>query len=192
MYKLLLKLAAPLCVVACQPSAAPEVHQASMGLDGVPVSEDAGCLEDPMSQFGQYLGDWDIQDWQLSQDGSAWTEGAGARWNFVCIGDGVAVQDFWLPNDGGVGTNLRVYEPDTDSWNIAWAVSSTPGFSHIQAKQTGGGDIVMSYKSPIPDPPRRSTFHPAQQNSWKWELEMSFDSGASWREVYRIEATRRQ
>lgn len=191
MNRLLPSIAVLVSLVACQPSAGPQAPPMPTDRDGMPVAENAGCLEGPMAQFGQYLGDWDIQDSQLSQDGSTWTNGAGAQWNFVCVGNGVAVQDFWLPNDGGVGTNLRVYEPDTDSWNIAWAVSSSPGFSHIQAKRNDAGDIVMSYKSPIPDPPRRITFHPAQEDSWKWKLEMSFDQGATWREVYRIEATRR-
>ena len=169
-------------------TAAPPAHGSD---DGVPLQENDGCLEGPMAQFGQYLGDWDIRDWQLSQDGSSWTEQAGARWVFVCVGNGVAVQDFWLPKTGGTGTNLRIYEPDSDSWNIAWAVSSKPGFSHIEAKQDESGDIVMHYKAPIPNPLRRITFHPAEKDSWNWKLEMSSDGGETWREVYRIEATRR-
>ena len=96
-----------------------------------------------------------------------------------------------MPNDGGVGTNLRTYNKESASWDIAWSVTGMPaGFAHIQAKKDDNGDIVMMYKSPLPKPPRRITFFPPEKNSWKWKLEMSFDEGQSWTEVYRIQATR--
>lgn len=156
----------------------------------IPVREKSACMEGPLAEFGQYIGDWDIEDSQLSQDGKEWTAGAGARWNFVCLGDGTAIQDFWMPNDGPVGTNLRTWNPNTESWDIAWAIKGLPGFAHIQAKSDDDGNIVMRYKSPIPDPLRRITFFPADANGWNWTLELSSDEGANWTEVYRIKASR--
>jgi len=158
--------------------------------ESVPIGDNDTCMEGPLAEFGQYIGDWDIDDSQLSQDGSEWTPGAGARWNFVCLGDGTAIQDFWMPNDGPVGTNLRTWNPDAESWDIAWAIKGQPGFAHIQAKMDDDGSIVMRYKSPIPDPLRRITFFPAQADGWKWKLELSSDEGANWTEVYRIQASR--
>lgn len=157
----------------------------------IPMGETAGCMEGPMAQFGRYIGDWDIADSTLAKDGSGWSDGAGARWDFVCIGDGAAIQDFWIPNGGPVGTNLRTYNPETESWDIAWAVKVQPGFAHITATQNDAGNIVMRYKSPVQDPPRRITFYPPDENGWNWTLEFSFDKGESWTEVYRIRATRR-
>jgi len=63
--------------------------------------EDNACMDGPMAHFGRYVGDWKIEDESLAQDGSAWGPGQGARWIFKCIGDGTAVQDFWMPNSGG-------------------------------------------------------------------------------------------
>ena len=158
--------------------------------EAVPFDKNAGCLEGPIAQFGAYIGNWHIEDSQLQDDGVTWQEGAGARWDFVCLGNGAAIQDFWMPNDGGVGTNLRTYNKDTESWDIAWTITGMSGFAHIQATQADNGNIVMTYKSPIPKPPRRITFFPPEENAWKWKLEMSFDEGVAWTEVYRIEATR--
>ncbi len=143
-----------------------------------------------MAQFGQYIGEWRIEDSSLAKDGSGWSDGKGARWDFVCLGDGTAIQDFWMPNGGPVGTNLRTYNSGTLSWDIAWAVKGQPGYSQITAKQHDNGNIVMEYVSPLPDPPRRITFFPATENGWKWRLEFSFDGGESWTEVYRIKASR--
>ena len=158
--------------------------------DSIPVGEKSACMEGPLAQFGQYVGDWDIEDSQLSQDGSGWAPGAGAKWNFVCLGDGTAIQDFWMPNDGPVGTNLRTWNPDTESWDIAWAIKGLAGFAHIQAEMDADGNIVMRYKSPIPDPLRRITFFPADMDGWNWKLELSSDNGENWTEVYRIKASR--
>ncbi len=77
--------------------------------EAIPFHENAGCLEGPMAQFGGYIGNWRIEDSRLQDDGLTWEKGAGARWDFVCLGNGVAIQDFWMPNEGGVGTNLRTY-----------------------------------------------------------------------------------
>lgn len=158
--------------------------------DSIPLGEKSACMEGPLAEFGQYIGDWDIEDMQLSQDGTAWTPGAGAKWNFVCLGDGTAIQDFWMPNDGPLGTNLRTWNADTGSWDIAWTIKGMSGFAHIQAESDDEGNIVMHYKSPIPDPIRRITFFPADSNGWHWKLEMSSDEGANWTEVYRIRASR--
>ena len=156
----------------------------------LPVGNDEACMAGPLAQFGRYVGSWDVADSRLSQDGGGWLPGDGARWNFVCIGNGTAIQDFWMPADGNVGTNLRTYNADTASWDIAWAIGTQPGFAHIEAKQDESGNIVMHYKSPPQDPPRRITFYPPDADGWNWTLEFSFDGGATWTEVYRIRATR--
>ena len=176
-----------LTVLLLGPYAAMAEHWAS---EAIPFNKSAGCMEGPLAEFGQYIGNWKIDDEQLQDDGVTWTAGAGARWDFVCLGNGTAIQDFWMPNDGGVGTNLRTYNKESESWDIAWSVTGMSGFAHIQARLEEDGNIVMMYKSPLPNPPRRITFFAAEENSWKWKLEMSFDDGENWTEVYRIRATR--
>lgn len=159
------------------------------GNGAVPIEDKDACMQGPLEQFGRYIGNWDIEDSQLDQDGVTWTKGDGARWNFVCLGNGTAIQDFWLPPDGNVGTNLRTWNPQTESWDIAWTITPMPGFAHIQARQDDNGNIVMHYKSPLPDPLRRITFFPPDEYGWNWKLEFSNDGGESWFEVYRIKAT---
>lgn len=155
----------------------------------LPFAQNDGCMEGPMAQFGRYLGDWKIEDSRLSQDGSGWSAGEGARWIFSCLGNGTAIQDFWLPPDGKVGTNLRTYYPETGTWEIAWAITGVPGFSHIRAEQDDNANIVMHYVAPLPTPLRRITFYPPDNTGWDWKLEFSSDNGETWFEVYRIRAT---
>lgn len=147
------------------------------------------CMDGPLAQFGRYVGDWRIEDQQLAQDGSEWLPGKGARWRFECIGDGTAVQDFWMPNAGGFGTNLRTYNPDSASWEIVWAARSQKGLLHIRAERREDDSILMDVVSPEQNPPRRITFFPPDENGWNWQMEWSFDGGESWTVVYKIRAT---
>jgi hypothetical protein len=158
----------------------------------VPIHNEAACMEGPLEQFGRYIGNWEITDSQLSQDGTEWTDGEGAQWNFVCIGNGTAVQDFWMPANGSIGTNLRMYNNVTGNWDIAWAINGLPGFAYIQAREDADGNMVMHYKTPVPDPLRRITFFPPDENGWNWAMQYSTDDGKTWFDVYRIRATRSQ
>lgn len=173
-------------------------HSDEEALSSVLMNETEGCMSGPVAQFGRYIGDWDIADQGLQKDGVTWKPGNGARWNFTCVAGGAAVQDFWMPNDAegnklpGGGTNLRIYEPKTESWEIAWATTGAPGFTHINAKQNDAGDIVMHFVSPEQNPPRRIIFYTPTDEGWDWSMDMSFDGGENWTTVYKIKATPRK
>ncbi len=154
----------------------------------VPVRAAAGCMEGPLAQFGRYIGNWTIEDSIRNKETGEWEAGSGAQWNFVCLG-GMSIQDFWLPADGNVGTNLRTWNAETESWEIAWTITGMPGFAHIRARQDAAGNLVMRYVSPEQQPDRRITFFPPDEQGWNWKLEISQDGGEQWIEVYRIKAT---
>ncbi|MEM9400881.1 MAG: hypothetical protein AAGA44_00195 [Pseudomonadota bacterium] len=150
---------------------------------------DGGCMQGAMAQFGRYIGDWRIRDESLSQDGSTWTEGTGARWRFECVGNGVAVQDFWMPFGGGYGTNLRTYNPSSDRWEIVWAATQQSGLQRISARENDKGEVVMSIDYPTTPQPRRIIFFPPTDDGWNWAMQWSLDDGETWIDVYRITAT---
>ncbi|MEM8548462.1 MAG: hypothetical protein AAGF46_09915, partial [Pseudomonadota bacterium] len=104
----------------------------------------SGCMDGARAQFGRYIGDWQIEDESLQQDGSGWAKGPGARWVFQCIGDGTAVQDYWLPNGGGFGTNLRRYNDERGVWEIVWTANPLPGLQHIEAERQADDTILMT------------------------------------------------
>lgn len=153
-----------------------------------PIRDASECMEGPLAQFGRYIGSWKIEDSGLSAETGEWEDGEGAQWDFVCLG-GMSVQDFWLPASGAVGTNLRTWNEEKGAWDIAWTVTGMSGFSHITAQQDEAGNIVMRYVSPRPEPDRRITFFPPDENGWDWKMEITQDGGVSWIEVYRIKAT---
>ena len=165
---------------------------ASAGALDVGVSPKTACMDGPTAQFGRYVGDWKITDSTLRQDGSAWQPGPGGRWVFRCVGDGTAVQDFWLPEGGGFGTNLRRYNAERERWEIVWAAGAVPGLTRIEAVRQDDDSILMTIVAPVSTPPRRIRFLPPDENGWNWVQQMSFDDGKSWIDVYRVRATPRE
>jgi hypothetical protein len=92
----------------------------------------------------------------------------------------------------GVGTNLRIYDPKEERWEVTWTATKAPGKTHIRAQQDAHGNMVMNYVSPEQNPPRRITFFSPTREGWDWVMELSFDSGKTWTPVYKIKATARQ
>lgn len=159
----------------------------------------SACLNGPIAQFGRYVGDWDIAEQSISSDGKTWLPGNGARWKFVCIGGGKAVQDYWIPKHpngdeflAGFGSNFRVYDPAKNTWDTVWAGPGGPSFTHISGSMNAEGNIVMQWVSPVQDPPRRITFFAPMKDGWNWLLELSYDDGATWQEIYKLRATPRK
>ncbi len=187
-----LSIATMVFLAGCMPSAQMEIPS-EIPLASVMMSETAGCLEGPTQQFGRYIGDWHMTSQTLSrEDGVTWIDGGKARWKFTCVGNGLAVQDFWMPESGGVGTNLRMYDPQTESWDVAWTSTGTPGMSEITAKQNADGNIIMTYVSPVPNPLRRIIFFTPTDTGWDWHMAMSQDGGENWITVVKMQATRRE
>lgn len=153
------------------------------------TAEADACLEGPMAQFGRYVGDWKIADEQITSDGSGWEPQQGARWIFTCLKHGVAVQDYWHAEGGGFGTNLRTYNPDTETWEIVWAAGNLNGLMHISAVADDDGNVVMDILKPETPQPRRIIFFEPDEGGWDWVQQWSFDDGETWTDVYRIRAT---
>lgn len=194
-------LIAATCLTACvdgssetkvNDSELPSPPDNTSALASVIMDKTEGCLEGPNAQFGRYLGDWHMTSQSLSrEDGKTWIQNPPARWNFTCVGNGIAIQDFWMPTSGGLGTNLRMYNPSSETWDIVWTSTGTPGLSEITAKQDENGHIIMEYVKPVPSPLRRITFFKPAETGWDWHLAMSTDGGKNWLTVVKMKATRR-
>ncbi len=59
---------AALLASSSQAEKAPK-ENANPELAAVGMDQIEGCLTGPMAQFGRYIGDWNMTDWTLSQDG---------------------------------------------------------------------------------------------------------------------------
>ncbi len=147
------------------------------------------------SLMKQLLGHWDIKDESKDQQGN-WQAGAGASWYFYSILNGHAVQDDWIsppldqpePSTGRqYGTNIRIYNPKQNRWEMAWASVKGQKVDTFVAAETAD-QIIMTGLFNGQD--SRITFYDIKTNHFSWKLEFKQADG-SWAEVYRIYGSRR-
>lgn len=151
------------------------------------------------AQFGQLVGIWDITDETIQSDGS-WQAGEGAEWIWYYILDGHAIQDDWIapPRYGPTrddtlrqhGTNLRIYDPVAQRWDLAWISNTDKKLSTFTATAQGDSALVMRGIHASGND-ARVTFFDITDTRFEWKLEFAQEDG-SWREVYRIHAMRRR
>jgi len=183
-----------LVVVGCtQPQASPPTPAAPAAFNPGTLNPNA---PPETAQFGQLVGQWTIRDENRQPDGS-WVEGAGAEWNWYYVLDGYAVQDDWIapiPNapDGGpsmqYGTNLRIYNPQAQQWEMAWTSSTGPSIATFTATQEGDSLVMLGIFAA--GRPNRITFFDITENTFEWKLEIQ-QQNESWQEMYRIHGTRK-
>ena len=147
------------------------------------------------SQFGQLVGKWKVKDYTLNSDGK-WLEGSGANWNFYWILGGTAIQDDWIspsldkpaPVKGRqFGTNIRIYNPKLNQWDMAWASNSGAKVDTFSAKAK---DQQLIMRGLFNGKDSQITFFNIKPAQFSWKLEQKDKTSDSWSEVYRIEAFR--
>ena len=85
------------------------------------------------------------------------------------------------------GTNLRIYDPESGDWQMAWISTGARRILTFTAR-VENGQIVMHARGL--DPPRRNVFHAFAADTFSWRQEWSFDGGETWTPVAYLEATR--
>ncbi len=101
-----------------------------------------------LQQFGRFVGTWQCSVERADAAGQSAAMAGAAKWVWSYAMDGFAIQDVWLPADSGesalsTATALRVYDPDTGSWHVAWTSMDHPEFSLFDAT-IENGDMVMT------------------------------------------------
>jgi hypothetical protein len=149
------------------------------------------------AQFGQLVGIWDITDETLQQDGT-WQTGEGAEWIWYYTLDGYAIQDDWIAPPRSVptsetprqyGTNLRIYNPAAQQWDLTWISNTDRKLSTFTATEEGSTLVMRGTHASGND--ARITFFDMTNTTFEWKLAFGQDDG-SWLEVYRIHAVRRE
>lgn len=134
-----------------------------------------------LGQFGRLVGEWSCTGYQRGREGewapNPWTN----HWSWMWVLDGHAVQDVWegsaaSPAGPNIGTNLRIYDPETDLWRIVWTTTLTHDFDLFEA-QAVDGDMVMTGRvtgrGARPDHHARIVFHDIGEDGFAWRYEAS-------------------
>lgn len=148
-----------------------------------------------LAEFGRLVGVWSCVGERRQADGTFKGSGEASTWTWFYTLGGRAVQDIFEPAGGGpVGTNLRIYDPETKSWEIRWVTGALNYFERITAKARGD-DIVMrgevTRSKQFPPHARKITFSAITGESFDWTYEATKPGGDSgWQVAARMRCTR--
>lgn len=142
------------------------------------------------------IGVWDIEDWQLQQNGE-WQKQSGAVWRFYPIQGGTSLEDQWVsktPDSGktpGYGTHLRVYEPLSKTWQSVWLSSRSRSLEFYSGEEKSG-EVIFVSQADANGRLTRTVFDNISRDFFNWRIEWSKDAGESWLVVYKVDATRKR
>lgn len=152
-----------------------------------------------IEQYGRFVGTWTCAsqfrnpegEWQKAPSKPTW------RWHYAL--NGHAVQDVWIPDPensppgAAMGTNLRVYDKENDTWDMVWTTETTGNFQHFAAQQIDG-NMVMTADVPAGNRPAhmaRITFYNISERHFDWKYEASAPGdGVNWMEYSRLSCDR--
>ena len=124
------------------------------------------ALPEEYNYFGKLIGSWQID---YVENGST----IKGEWHFSWILAGMAIQDVILLPDYEAGTSLRIYNPDTHAWDVAYGY--TGRIIRLQARKQNDR-IVLTF---IDDEHRKWVFTKIEDNRFHWQ-NVTVKSNGEW------------
>ena len=115
-------------------------------------------LPEEFNYFGKLIGSWKFD--YVDHNISCSTKG---EWHFSWILEGMAVQDVIVLPGFECGTTLRVYNPGTHAWDVAYCY--TGKIMRFEARKQG--DIIVLTN--IEDERRKWVFAKIRDNHFHWQ-----------------------
>lgn len=116
------------------------------------------ALPEAFNYFGKLVGSWKIH----------YAEGGNARaiegeWHFSWVLEGMAIQDVIILPDYEYGTSLRIYNPDTHAWDVAYGY--TGKIIRLEARKQGEM-VILTYTG---DENRKWVFVKIDEDRFHWQ-----------------------
>lgn len=135
-------------------------------------------LPEEFNYFGKLIGSWEIDYIDTSSCHSIKGE-----WHFSWVLDGMAIQDVIILPEYEFGTTLRVYNPVTRAWDIAYGY--TGRIMRFEARKQD--DIIVL--TSLEDERRKWVFAKIEDNNFHWQDVIVKDDG-NWHINYDLYARR--
>lgn len=123
-------------------------------------------LPEEFNYFGKLVGSWKID--YIDNSTSRTIKG---EWHFSWVLEGMAIQDIIILPGYECGTTLRVYNPGTHAWDIAYCF--TGKIIRLEAKKENGLIILTD----IENKRRKWVFAKIEDNNFHWQDVIVKDDG---------------
>ncbi len=124
------------------------------------------ALPEEFNYFGKLIGSWQI-DYIESSD----PRPIKGEWHFSWVLEGMAIQDVIILPDYEYGTSLRIFNPDTHAWDVAYGY--TGKIIRLEARKQGEM-IILTYTN---DESRKWVFVKIDHNTFHWQNVTVKDNG---------------
>lgn len=136
------------------------------------------ALPEEFNYFEKLIGSWNID--YVEGDNSNVIKG---EWHFSWVLEGMAIQDVIILPDYEYGTSLRIYNPDTRAWDVAYGY--TGKIIRLEARKENDM-IVLTF---INDERRKWVFTKIEDHHFHWQNVTVKDDG-KWHINAEIKAER--
>lgn len=116
------------------------------------------ALPEEFDYFGKLIGSWKIN--YVENDNDREIKG---EWHFSWVLEGMAIQDVIILPDYEYGTSLRIFNPDTHAWDVAYGY--TGKIIRLEARKQDDR-IVLTF---IDDERRKWIFVKIDDNQFHWQ-----------------------
>lgn len=116
------------------------------------------ALPEAFNYFGKLIGSWSID--YIESSNSLTIKG---EWHFSWVLEGMAIQDVIILPNYEYGTSLRIYNPNTHAWDVAYGY--TGKIIRLEAKKQD--DMIML--TFVNDEKRKWIFTSIEDNRFHWE-----------------------
>lgn len=124
------------------------------------------ALPEEYNYFGKLIGSWQIN--YVDNNDSFAIKG---EWHFSWALEGMAIQDVIILPDYEYGTSLRIYNPHTHAWDVAYGY--TGKIIRLEARKQDDM-IVLTY---VDDDRRKWVFRKIEDNRFHWQNVTVKDNG---------------
>lgn len=104
-----------------------------------------------------------IGQWQIDYFDSQISHVIKGEWHFAWVLEGMAIQDIIILPEYEYGTSLRIYNPNTHAWDVAYGY--TGKIIRLEAKKQDD-QIVLTF---IDDETRKWVFVKIEDNYFHWQ-----------------------
>jgi hypothetical protein len=153
-------------------------------LPGLGASGPDSQLEERLALFGQFVGDWKIEDCRFLKPDGEWGHLTGElHWRWILRGR--AVQDVWTLYDKSSGelayegTTIRFYDRRRNAWSSNW-ISATHGSMRRFTGHEESGRIVLDELVDPGKPAEHWVFTDITADSFRWYAEEDRHDGRGW------------
>jgi hypothetical protein len=160
------------------------LSEADWIISGLAAAGPAPGMEDKLSLFGQFVGDWDIVESRYPQPDGTELKGRGEI-HFRWILEGRGIQDTFCSIDEKTGesvpagTTVRFYDSKIDAWHSVWISPRQHVVQPFIARKVGD-EIVLEGNTPDGKYPERWIFSNITREAFRWHAEETHDEGKSW------------